>query len=394
MTLQRLNMRSIIPIVAHALLMLFSLPNGVNAQATATSPVGPATQATRPDNLNKTSGTRSDSHVELDWLAFPDAAKFGVLGLAWFNVNQPKLWRMPERRFDALPAGVKNRCREPSGGRILIRCNSANLGLKVLPLNKGNLKGFDVYVDGKPLKALAAGAPEAQTEVILFKGLDRKQKEIVIYLPHRQEVIVTAVGVDKDTMFGAPQRKYARPLPVVYYGSSVCQGNGASKPGTTYAATLGRELNLDFINLGFGGAGKAEENVVDLVNSIPACCYVFDLGKSYGVQDKTAYQRMLQTIRKSHPDVPMICITPITSAREVRDEDYSKRSVHTRTVMREAVQDLIQAGAKNLHLVEGEDLLGFDEHDGLSKDGVHPSDQGYGAIARKLAPMLGRVLGL
>ena len=60
--------------------------------------------------------------------------------------------------------------------------------------------------------------------------------------------------------------------------------------------------------------------------------------------------------------------------------------------MRDAVQDLIQTGEKNIQVIEGEDLLGFKEHNDLSKDGVHPSDQGYALIARKLLPILKKTL--
>ena len=232
-----------------------------------------------------------------------------------------------------------------------------------------------------------------ETEMVLFKDLDRQEKEIVIYLPHLQEVIVKAIGVDAGTKFSAPDHKYARPLPVVFYGSSVCQGSGALNPGQTYEAILCRELNLDFVNLGFGGAGKAETNVVELVNSIPACAYVFDLGKSYGAQDATAFKAMLVAVRRSHPNIPIIAMTPITSVKEVKEPLYSERSIHTRTVMRDPVNELIKAGEKQIILVEGEDLIGFKEHAALSKDGVHPSDHGYGIIATKLAPVFRKALG-
>jgi lysophospholipase L1-like esterase len=206
--------------------------------------------------------------------------------------------------------------------------------------------------------------------------------------------MVKAIGVDQETRFSPPDHQYALPLPVVFYGSSVCQGSGAVNPGQTYEAILCRELKLDFVNLGFGGAGKAETNVVDLVNAVPACAYVFDLGKSYGMQDATAFKAMLLTVRRSHPNTPIIAMTPITSVTEVNDPAYSERSVHTRTVMRDPVKELIKTGEKQLYLVEGEDLLGFKEHAALSKDGVHPSDQGYGIIAKRLSPVFKQELGL
>jgi lysophospholipase L1-like esterase len=133
---------------------------------------------------------------------------------------------------------------------------------------------------------------------------------------------------------------------------------------------------------------------VDLVNSIPACCYIFDLGKSYGMQNATAFKKMLQTVRRSHPGAPLICLTPITSARELYSQAYANRSQHTRDVMREAVNEFIQSGEKGVILLEGTDLLGFDEHDGLSRDGVHPTDYGYSIIANKLLPALKRALGI
>ncbi len=206
--------------------------------------------------------------------------------------------------------------------------------------------------------------------------------------------MVQAIGVDEQTRFSAPEHRYARPLPVVFYGSSVCQGSGALNPGQTYPAILGRALDLDFVNLGFGGAGKAEAEVVDLVSSIAACCYVFDLGKSYGKQDATAFEAMLRTVRRRHPEVPIIVITPITSARELRDPAYSATSVHTRQAMRDPVKALLAAGEERLFLVEGEDLLGFKEHAALSKDGVHPSDEGYHLIATRLAPLIRNAIGL
>ncbi len=336
----------------------------------------------------------SPSQTERNWIAFPDNTKFKVLGLAWSETNSPKLWRMPAPAMDSLPKGVQGRSKCPSGGRIVMRCTTSRLAVQAAAANGGDPRRFETYVNGQPCKSTVGDKTGDATELVLFQDLDHQEKEIVIYLPHLQEVLVKAIGVDPGTRFTTPDHRYARPQPVVFYGSSVCQGSGAINPGQTYPAILGRELNLDFVNLGFGGAGKAETNVVELVNSVPGCCYVFDLGKSYGMQDATAFKSMLAAIRRRHPSVPIIAMTPITSVKEVGDPSYSARSVHTRTVMRDPVNELIKAGDKQLFLVEGEDLIGFKEHDALSRDGVHPSDRGYGIIANKLAPVLKRALGL
>ncbi|HVJ69088.1 MAG TPA: SGNH/GDSL hydrolase family protein [Caulifigura sp.] len=336
----------------------------------------------------------STAPAELRLHHFPNRDSFRVQGLAWFNENSPQLWRMPVREMNSLPKGVQNRSRCPSGARIVFRSNTTKLAIRLESSDSAAVKAVDAFIDGQPGESSFTRRTDQQAELLLFDHQKAAAKDITIYLPHGQEVIVTALGLDSGATIEPVQHTFARPLPVVYYGSSVCQGSGAVHPGQTYPAILSRELNLDFINLGFGGAGKAEPNVVALVNSIHASGYVFDLGKSYGDQDATAFRNMLQTVRASHPETPIVVITPITSIKETNERDYSKRSVHTRTVMRDPVNELIQAGDKRLFLVEGEDLLGFQDHALLSKDGVHPSDTGYALIASRLAPTLKSALGL
>lgn len=349
-------------------------------------------RSVRQDAEDETESATTETTVTFRWLGFPDNSKFKVMGLHWFEQNKPELWRMPKTDFDSLPRGVKRRARTPVGARIVMRSNTSRLGLRVLPLTKEKQKGFDVYLDGKFFRSAGAEEPKVQKDVVLFKDLEKKEREITVYLPHLQDVLIKSIGVDEDTTFTAPSHKFAQALPVVFYGSSVCQGSGAARPAMTYPAMLCRELNLDFVSLGFGGAGKAEKNVVDLVTIIPACCFVFDLGKSYGMQDSRAYADMLVAARKQHPNVPMICITPITSSREVLDDSYSRRSQHARAAVREAVDQLLKSGERKLLLVEGTDLLGFADHDGLSSDGVHPSDYGYSLITHRLKPTVVKAL--
>lgn len=227
-------------------------------------------------------------------------------------------------------------------------------------------------------------------DLILFKKLDRKQRDITIYLPNNQEVRVMAIGLDPDAEL-KPARTFALPSPVVCYGSSVLQGTGAKHPATTYPAALARRLNLDFVNLGFGGAGKAEPEVVQLVASLDACCYIFDLGKSYGNPQIEPYARMLAAIRTTHPTVPIFCVTPIYSTKEVNEPEYLERSEKLRTLMRQAATDRQKAGDKHIFVVEGLDLFGKADEDAFN-DPLHPNDEGNERMAKRLAPIVEKVL--
>ena len=325
---------------------------------------------------------------DLQWIPFPDES-CEVLGLPWFPENAPALYRFPARVADSIPERVWRHARCPAGGRLRFTTSSSRLYLRCSsPGDEGNA-GIDVFVDGVYRRSVSL--PEQYAEVPVLEEIPG-DREITLYLPHRRPIEIRAIGLDPGASL-SPGKPFPAPAPLVLYGSSVAQGAGTPRPGMSYLAHLGRRLNLDIVNLGFGGAGKAEAEVVELVKSIEARCYLFDLGKSYGAQDATAYIEMLRLIRSTYPDIPCICIAPIHSIREVNSPEYSERSVHTRDVVGRAVAALREAGDEGVLLVEGTDLLGSGDVQGLSEDGVHPSDLGFSLIADRLEPLLRRTLG-
>lgn len=180
---------------------------------------------------------------------------------------------------------------------------------------------------------------------------------------------------------------------MVCYGSSVLQGTGAAHPAQTYPAALARALHLDFVNLGFGGAGKAEPAVVELVNQLDAACFILDLGKSYGDQGREPYVRMLAALRAAHPRAPILCVTPIYSSKEPNEPPYREKSEWLRAMMREAALERQRAGDDLTLVVEGLELFGPGDA-ALLHDPQHPNDEGNALIARRLAPVVARALAL
>jgi lysophospholipase L1-like esterase len=118
---------------------------------------------------------------------------------------------------------------------------------------------------------------------------------------------------------------------------------------------------------------------------------LFDLGKSYGAAQPERYNRMLRTIRASHPDVPIFCVTPIYSTKEETEPDYKKRSEDLRSMMRQAAKDRREAGDKLIFVVEGLELFGPADSD-LLADPAHPNDAGNARMAQRLAPIIEKVL--
>ena len=285
----------------------------------------------------------------------------------------------------------------PAGAQIRFASDTSQLQLRVSApdvqskrhMSPLGCRGFDVYVGGTYWSSNAVPV-EGSQELSFFAGAQRELRELTIYLPLYQEVQVLAVGIDENAGMQRPTPP-TRGQPIVYYGSSIAQGACASRPAMTYEAILGRRLGMDFVDLGFGGAGKAEPVVVDLVAQINACCFVFDLGKSFGGQSEAVYEAMLDTVRTAHPDVPLISITPIYSTREAFDKGYRALSEHVRGVTRRAVNARTAAGDQLLHLAEGMELLGPGDADAF-QEGTHPTDLGFMRIADRLEPLLREVL--
>ena len=326
-----------------------------------------------------------------EWIRLPDD-RVALSGLAWADGNWPSLWRLPADAMDRMPDGVRSQALFPAGAKIRVSTDSSQLHLEARSVSEfgGQGQGLDLYVDGLFWHTVPVTASQ-ETTVCCFEGCSRSQRDIALYLPHRREVQITAIGLDGGAEVAA-RAIHHESRPVVLYGSSVAQGAGASRPGMSYGNILARDLDVDLVNLGFGGAGKAEPEVVELVGDIDACCYLFDLGKSYGRQPADPYTDMLGRIRSLRPEVPMVCVTPIYSTREGHDPEYAELSRHTREVVHAATDELLQKRDPNLSLVDGLELLGREDSDGFSSDGVHPGDLGYQRMAERMKLILRRVL--
>ncbi len=83
---------------------------------------------------------------------------------------------------------------------------------------------------------------------------------------------------------------------------------------------------------------------------------------------------------------------PIFSTNEVLNPHTAKQEP-MRQVIRDVVAERIAAGDDNIRVVEGYDMLGPDDREGLV-DMTHPNDVGFVSMARGLQPHLGAVLGV
>jgi hypothetical protein len=332
------------------------------------------------------------------WIA-PQDPRLEINGAPWLAENKGELIRLPLRLKDQLPPAVWNLGQSPSGLRIRLRTDSTSLAIKLAypsPPNMANMHAFgqtgvDLYMDGVYRSTAIApkdAAPGKAVEHVYFEKFPRQERELTLYLPLYKPVKVLSIGLDSGARITRP-RRFAAPKPVVFYGTSITQGGCASRSGMSYQAILGRQLNLDFVNLGFSGNGKGEPVVARMVSEIDASAFVLDFALNNPTIEsfREVFEPFLKTVRSAHPNVPIVAITPIASSRE------TERHALMRQHIRDVVQRHIAQGDRLLTLVEGTTLLGPHQLDGLV-DGSHPNDLGFQGMAAGLAPILADVLGV
>lgn len=336
----------------------------------------------------------------MQWIEFPDD-RLVVSGLPWWDETRPKLIRLPERCKDRVREPVWNLAKAPSGARIRFATDSTELGIRARFPHLGHMNnmprvgqlGIDVWVDGEYWRPLFPAGDEADFEQVAFEGLTAQCREICLYLGLYAPVELQAIGLSDGASVEAPA-PFAVENPVAYYGSSITQGGCASRSSMSYQAIVSRALNVDHVNLGFSGNGRGEPEVAEAMAEIDASCFVMDWAVNCATVEEVEerYAPFLETIRASHLETPIICVTPIFSTNEVLSPETAKQEP-MREVIRAAVRERIAAGDRRIRLVEGYDLLGPDDREGLV-DQSHPNDIGFMSMARGLQPHLGAVLGL
>lgn len=344
--------------------------------------------------------------AQLRWLA-PTNRLLEINGLPWFQENGGSLSRLPLRLKTTFRKEVWSLAQCPSGGRIRFRTDSSRLAIRLeygSPPNMANMHAFgqtgvDLYVDGNYLVGAVAdqeakGGKIYEPILFDFSSLPRQEREITLYLPLYKPVKVLGIGVDEGAKITAA-KSFAVAKPVVFYGTSITQGGCASRAGMSYQGILGRQLNLDFVNLGFSGNGLGEPEVARAVAEIDASCYVLDFGANHKTFEamKAVYAPFLDYIRKEHPATPIVVMTLLHTSRENRIPSLGREWPERRRFIADLVQARIQAGDKKLYLVDGATLLG-PTPDEAFVDGGHPNDLGFYWMAQGLTPTLKKALKL
>lgn len=173
------------------------------------------------------------------------------------------------------------------------------------------------------------------------------------------------------------------------YGTSITQQGYATGPHLTYVEQVGVRLGADVINLGTSGSAFCEPEIADYIAGrkdwdfatldISVNMLKFPVDFFY---DRACY--MINTICRSNPRRPVICMTLFPYSREFGDTFIGLEDKGTPDDFRDALHQAVQdCPYENAYLVEGTQIL--DDIGGLSPDLLHPGDQGMIFIGENLA---------
>ena len=309
--------------------------------------------------------------------------------------------RVPHDVALATSPGVHALSYFTAGGRVRFSTDSRYVTIKVKmaathPMHHmatTGSRGFDLYVDtpaGSYFRALlctdisfSGGEYEAMVE---FSEWDGSMRDYTIHFPLYDNVDELYIGLQESATVGSGAA-YAYDKPIVYYGSSITQGGCASRAGLAYQNILSRQLNVDHINLGFSGNGKAEDAIVDYMATLDPLIFVSDYdhnADSHPHLDES-HRRLYQKIRAAHPDLPYVMIS--------RPDFIHAESLWRRKIIMDHYMEGIANGDRNLYFIDGESFFAaeYDKGD-CTVDGCHPNDRGFALMADRIGSVLRMIL--
>lgn len=175
---------------------------------------------------------------------------------------------------------------------------------------------------------------------------------------------------------------YIDKKPMVYYGSSITQGACASRPGNCYQGYICRAFNCDYINLGFSGNAKAEDEIIEYIKSLDMSIFVCDYDHNAPSAEhlKNTHEKMFKAIREAHPDIPIIIMSaPIWNPSGAWKE--------RRDIVEQTYKNARATGDENVYFIDGKALMSLCENNG-TVDNCHPTDLGFYSMAQVLGDLI------
>jgi hypothetical protein len=336
---------------------------------------------------------------ELQWV---DAKKLTMEGLGFKDVKSP-YDRLPARAEGIVPSPVWNLSHDSAGALVRFTAATTEIQARWTVTNKSlaaaNItaiasSGLDLYArtDTGKWRWLGIGQPTfPDTTAALVTGIPATEREFMVYLPLRNGITSLEFGVPKGSTIKPGPARAAGSKPIVFYGTSITHGIGASRPGMTHVAMLGRTFNREVINLGFSGNGRMEPEVVRFVGELDPAVFVLDCLPNMNAQQVS--ERIapgVKLLREARPDTPILLVEDRNIQTGFLVEARRTANEANHAALRESFAALKTENVAQVYYLEGANLLG-DDGEG-TVDGSHPTDLGFTRQAAEFERVLRPIL--
>lgn len=296
------------------------------------------------------------------------------------------------------PSDTVQAARVPAGARFAFRGDAEAVEIDIRTASTLALAtpaataGFDVYVNGIHESFVnVAEASEARVRVPLPQR--DADSTVELHVPEKYEPRITSLTAIGGAIDTAP-----RGARWVAYGDSITQGWTSSDPGKAWSAVAARTTGLDLLNLGFAGAARGDLPLASHLAATPADVISLTWGTNCWSQIEMdpryigeLMRLFLQMVRAGHPETPLLVVSPvIRPAAEGTTNGSGATLAALRTALEESVLAVKEENRdEHLHLLPGLELITAAQ---LDADGIHPNDEGHGAMASAIAPYLDRII--
>jgi hypothetical protein len=252
--------------------------------------------------------------------------------------------------------------------------------------------GLDLYIRDKGEWIFAGvGRPKFNSnehKYTIVKRMAEGTKECMLYLPMHNGVTSLELGIEEGASIEPMESPFKYKM--AFIGSSITHGSSASRPGATYVARIGRELNAEMANIGLSGQCKLDNYFANIVCENNADAFIFDTfsNSTEEIINERVYN-FVKRVATAHPDKPMIFLQTIKRDIGYFDLGARKRNDRQRAAAEKWMKSLCKE-FKNVYFINPGIILG-DNHEG-TVDGTHLNDLGVQCTMDYLLPKLKKIL--
>ncbi len=317
----------------------------------------------------------SSKQQKIEWI---NLQRLELRGMAFFEVGKKDFDRL--KQGVSVSQGVDQLKKCPSGINITFKTDSPFIKIKAKLRSGAYMShmtavgtiGFDLYyhdVDGWVF-IYTTKINAASYELDLLKDVSREEREYRIYFPLYAGLDEAILGIEEGSKIEFLKEKQEK---IVVYGTSISQGGCATRPGMAYSTIMDRHLPYEVINLGFSGSCKLEESIADMIQEIHPKYLVLEV-EANSPSPEVLAEKLPKFIDIIPQDVRIILMSHFP-------EGMSRLKPEIKETFKRFYD--IEKNQKRVLFIDGEELLkeyGFEE----TVDGVHLTDLGFYAVAKKL----------